>query len=60
VPGAFTVSGRAGADTLHFSGRLAGHALSAGRYRLLATPRSGVRSGATASAPFQILARATH
>ena len=55
--GSFTTSVPAGASTLRFSGRLAGRALPAGRYRLVATPLSArTRApGAVRRAEFRIL-----
>ena len=50
--GTLTVSGRAGANTIKFSGKLKGKALRAGRYRLTATPLLGKPH----SAKFAVLA----
>ncbi len=55
VRGAFTRSRPAGPDRFTFTGRLAGRALPAGSYRLLATPTADGRSGAPARAPFRIV-----
>jgi hypothetical protein len=41
VPGSFTHAGRAGANSLHFSGRLAARRLRAARYVLAAVPTGG-------------------
>jgi hypothetical protein len=53
--GGFTRSRPAGPDRFTFSGRLAGRALAAGSYRLLATPPADGRSGAPARAPLRIV-----
>jgi uncharacterized repeat protein (TIGR01451 family) len=53
--GGFTVSGSAGANSLRFSGRLGGHKLTPGTYRLLATPSAGGRTGRQATASFRIV-----
>jgi hypothetical protein len=55
VPGSFSRTARAGGNAFRFTGRLRGRALSAGRYRLVATPRAGGRSGAPAHAGFRIV-----
>ena len=41
VRGSFKQAGRAGANSLRFSGRVGGKRLRAGRYRLVATPQGG-------------------
>lgn len=41
VRGAITLRGRGGADQFTFQGRIGGHALGAGTYRLTATPTGG-------------------
>jgi hypothetical protein len=55
VAGSFTRSGAAGANTFHFTGRLAGKKLEPGSYRLAATPRTGTGSGIGATAGFKIV-----
>lgn len=52
--GGFAHVDRAGRVSFHFSGRLSGHALAPGSYRLEAVPRADGLSGAPQSAPFQI------
>jgi hypothetical protein len=52
--GSFTVSGRAGRNRFHFTGRLRGRRLAPGRYRLQATPTAGGKRGRTAAAAFRI------
>jgi IPT/TIG domain len=52
LPGSFLVAAAAGANHFLFTGRLAGHALAPGRYRLI----GAVASGAQVSAGFRILA----
>ena len=51
--GTFTRAGKAGANRFTFHGRLAGHTLAPGRYRLRATPAGG----ATRRASFRIVRR---
>jgi DNA-binding beta-propeller fold protein YncE len=53
--GSFTHVDLAGHNELRFSGRLDGHALAPGRYRLQAVPMLGGRAGEPASASFAIL-----
>jgi hypothetical protein len=53
--GSFTRSGAAGANSFRFSGRLGGSELKPGRYRLIATPRTGGKAGLAATAPFRIV-----
>jgi hypothetical protein len=53
--GAFTRPGIAGANSFRFSGRLAGRRLTPGRYRLLATPGAGGKTGRGAAASFRIV-----
>jgi hypothetical protein len=56
--GGFTVAGRQGANRLRFTGRLAGRALSAGRYRLRAVARDGAGNASRARrTPFRIAVR---
>jgi PKD repeat protein len=53
--GSFTRTRPAGADRFKFTGRLTGHALKPGRYRLVATPTAARHSGKPARAGFRIL-----
>ena len=55
VRGQFTRSHAAGADEFTFSGRLGGHALAPGRYRLVATPAAAGHRGSSALAPFRVI-----
>jgi hypothetical protein len=55
VPGAFTRSRPAGADSFTFTGRIAGRALTPGRYRLAATPAANGRTGSPARASLRIV-----
>jgi hypothetical protein len=52
--GGFTHTDVAGANSLHFSGRLNGKALAKGLYTLQAVPRNAAGSGATVSKSFTI------
>lgn len=52
--GSFTVAGRAGVNTLHFTGRLSGATLTPGRYVLTATPTAEGIAGNTARAAFSV------
>ena len=54
VRGSLTRTRPAGADRFTFTARLAGRALSPGRYRLVATPAAGARAGGPARARFRI------
>jgi CSLREA domain-containing protein len=54
VPGAFRYAGTVGANILHFSGRVGGHALRAGRYRLTARTVSPGASPSSESVLFRI------
>jgi hypothetical protein len=56
VRGSFTRSRHAGSDRFAFTGRMAGHTLRPGPYRLVATPTANGRAGRPASAPFHIRA----
>jgi hypothetical protein len=51
----FTTSGRAGANSFVFTGRLAGKKLAAGSYVLIATPSASGMSGSPSSASFRII-----
>jgi hypothetical protein len=53
--GSFTRSGSAGANAFKFTGRLLGHKLKPGPYRLVATPTAGGKTGRAASAAFRIV-----
>jgi len=55
VRGSFTRVRPAGADRFTFTGRIAGRALAPGRYRIVATPSAGGRSGRPARARFRIV-----
>jgi pimeloyl-ACP methyl ester carboxylesterase len=55
VRGAFTRDRPAGADRFTFSARVAGRALSPGRYRLVATPSVAGRAGEPSRARFRIV-----
>jgi hypothetical protein len=55
VGGSFTRTRAAGADRFTFTGRLTGHALKPGRYRLVATPTANRHTGKPARAGFRIL-----
>ena len=57
--GSFTHNDRAGANSFRFTGRLSGHKLAPGAYRLVSTPRIGAQTGTSATAGFQI-ARPRH
>ena len=55
LKGTFSLTAKRGANRLRFSGRLGGHALKAGRYRLLAQAKTADgRKSATVSVKFQI------
>jgi hypothetical protein len=53
--GSFTLAGNSGANSFRFTGRLAGHKLKPGSYRLVATPSAAGKPGRAASAAFQII-----
>lgn len=55
LPGSFTRSGNGGANSFRFTGRIAGQKLKPGKYRLVATPSSGGKTGRAASVPFRIV-----
>jgi hypothetical protein len=55
LPGSFSRTGHAGANSFRFTGRLAGRTLAPGSYRLIATPRLNGRAGLSKSASFRIL-----
>jgi hypothetical protein len=52
--GSFTHADKAGANSAHFSGRLHGHKLSTGTYRLQAVARDGAGNGPVASRSFKV------
>jgi glyoxylate utilization-related uncharacterized protein len=54
VPGTLTDSGSQGPNRSSFNGRIGGHALGQGRYRLTATPNSNTAPGTAQSAGFTI------
>ena len=54
VAGSFKLAGRSGQNGFHFTGRIGGHKLARGRYRLVATPTAGGLRGRVASAGFSI------
>jgi hypothetical protein len=53
--GSFTVRGHRGINRFHFTGRIAGHKLSPGRYELLGTPVTGRGSGQSVALFFRII-----
>ncbi len=53
--GSATHADRAGAVKLRFSGRLRGHKLTAGTYRLTLTPKGSGRTGRTVTLRFQVV-----
>jgi hypothetical protein len=57
VRGAFNVGGTAGANSFGFTGRVEGRRLARGKYRLVATPRAGGKTGSAARARFRIRQR---
>jgi hypothetical protein len=52
--GAFNVGGTAGANSFKFTGRLSNRRLARGRYRLVATPSAGAKTGNSVRARFRI------
>jgi uncharacterized repeat protein (TIGR01451 family) len=52
--GSFTRTAHAGANSFSWRGRVGGHKLAPGRYRLVATPILDGQSGSTAATGFQI------
>lgn len=58
VHGAFTQAGQLGANSFRFTGRIGGHRLLSGAYRLLAIPGTGATRGLTATAGFRIITAA--
>jgi hypothetical protein len=57
LPGSFTQAGNAGANHFRFTGRLAGHELAVGSYRLTATPIAANNAGHAATGSFHIIRR---
>jgi hypothetical protein len=55
LKGSFTLIGKKGANAFRFTGRLKGKKLRPGRYRLVATPIKGKRSGKPVTAKFRIV-----
>jgi hypothetical protein len=55
LKGSFTRNGTKGANRFRFTGRLKGKKLRPGRYRLVATPIKGKRSGKPITANFRIV-----
>jgi streptogramin lyase len=53
--GSFTVTSHPGTNAFRFTGRLAGHKLAPGGYRLIGTPTANRRAGQSDSAGFQIV-----
>jgi hypothetical protein len=53
--GSFTRAATTGSNRFRFTGRLSGHALKPGSYRLIATPTIGKRTGRSTSAGFRIV-----
>jgi hypothetical protein len=54
VAGSFTRTAKAGANAFRLTGRAGGRALRPARYRLVATPSAGGRTGRTVRADFLI------
>ncbi len=55
LPGDFTRTGSSGVNRFRFTGRLAGHRLAIGSYRLIATPTAGGKVGHTTAAAFRVI-----
>jgi hypothetical protein len=53
--GSFTQRGEAGKNSLTFNGKIGGHKLTPGSYRLIATPTSNGVAGSPQSITFQIV-----
>jgi hypothetical protein len=53
--GSFIHADKAGHNSFHFSGRMAGRKLAVGSYRLAATPRIAGRNGRTVSTTFRVI-----
>lgn len=54
IAGSFTRRSEAGVNRFRFTGRVGGHALAAGDYRLSATPFAGGKAGHAAQGMFEI------
>jgi hypothetical protein len=54
VRGAFKVGGTAGSNSFRFTGRVGDRRLARGRYRLIATPSAGGKTGSPVRARFRI------
>jgi hypothetical protein len=52
--GVLTANGRQGANAVIFNGRIGGHSLTAGNYRLTATPSANGQTGSPRTAAFTI------
>ena len=57
LPGSFTDTARAGSNSFYFTGRLGGRTLTAGSYRLRATPNAGGVAGRPVDVSFRIVTR---
>jgi hypothetical protein len=55
VRGSFTQDGKAGKNSFRFTGRLRGHKLKPGRYKLIATPSVNGQKGKATSRRFRIV-----
>jgi hypothetical protein len=55
LKGSFSRNGIAGENSFHFTGRLSGRKLKPGRYRLVATPTAGGKTGKPTSSGFRIV-----
>jgi hypothetical protein len=53
--GSFTLTGKAGANTFRFTGRLAGTKLKPGKYTLIATPSANGKTGQPVATAFRII-----
>jgi DNA-binding beta-propeller fold protein YncE len=54
LSGVITANGRPGANTVIFNGRIGGHNLTAGKYRLTATPSANGQTGSSRTVAFTI------
>jgi hypothetical protein len=55
LPGSFTLTGRAGANSFRFTGRLAGKKLKPGNYTLVGTPTANGKTGQAVTTAFRII-----
>jgi uncharacterized delta-60 repeat protein len=55
VTGSFSHVDKAGANSFHFTGRMRGHKLAVGKYRLVAQPRNAAGLGKKLTARFRII-----